>query len=369
MLTTAQLRALPAGPPVHLPSTVGWDPRAAPCERTDAEGHVVPSPMDDRGEPEDPSCPPHRVHDAPEVEALRRKLARHNGIVGLEIFHPGDDPVEIVRVYRRDGFVVVADCLDQTQLASLRSGWSRALGQILAAPADAGRRHMHETGRLPHRYSYGSSAATRQQSGWLEWASLVDIPTTTPVLAEIFGGMERYIVAGMGGEVCLPGAMEYQRLHMDGAEPSQMPVERASHAHVLSEQLSQLRLQGTDPRGSGVGTGGRDSKSAGHLPNSLAWQRRAVELTPCGLTIAHAPSIVSSGIAAEELPDLGCTPGHMLFGSGLVTINFLVSDMTTENGPIRQIPGSHTSTQPIPRPSDEPPWMKYSTLVGAKAGT
>ena len=185
---------------------------------------------------------------------------------------------------------------------------------------------MGETGRLPHRYSYGSSAATRQQSGWLEWASIVDLPTTTPILAEIFGSMDQYVVGGMGGEVCLPGAMEYQRLHMDGAEPSHMPAERAKHAHVLEERLAQLPSRGTDPRGAGAGDG-RHSRS------SLAWERRAVELTP-----------------------------------GLVTINFLVSDMTTENGPIRQIPGSHTSTQPIPHPADEPMWMKMSTLVGAKAG-
>jgi hypothetical protein len=55
------------------------------------------------------------------------------------------------------------------------------------------------------------------------------------------------------------------------------------------------------------------------------------------------------------------TPPH-------VTINFLMTDSTWENGPIRQIPGSHVSRQPPPTPEDEPEWMRLSTLVGAPAG-
>jgi hypothetical protein len=50
-------------------------------------------------------------------------------------------------------------------------------------------------------------------------------------------------------------------------------------------------------------------------------------------------------------------------------INFLMSDLTVENGPIRQIPGTHTSMQTPPSPGEEPNWMRWSTLVGATAGT
>ena len=110
----------------------------------------------------------------------------------------------------------------------------------------------------------------------------------------------------------------------------QLPDGRFEHASSLAEQQGDfLAAAGNSPLGAAAAAaGGPDAD-----PESLAWQRRAIEMTP-----------------------------------GLVTINFLVSDMTTENGPIRQIPGSHTSTQPIPTPADEPPWMRYSTLVGAKAG-
>ncbi len=286
------MTSLPSNPPppVHVPvDGIGWDIQALPCERTDEEGRVVPAP-----EPlEDPRSPSVRAYDHPEVRALRADLALNNGIKGLEIFSPGDDPAEICRVYRRDGFVVVRDCLTPAQLEQLRSGCSKALQMIMDIEPDAGRQIMHETGRLPHRYSYGSSAVTRQQSAWIEWASLVDLPTTTPILEQIFGGSDQYAVTGMGGEIALPGAMEYQRLHMDGAEPSQMPAGRFEHAVLLADtQSSLIAAAGNSPLGAGANDGA----------DSLAWQRRAIEMTP-----------------------------------GLVTINFLVSDMTTENGPSERL--------------------------------
>ena len=52
----------------------------------------------------------------------------------------------------------------------------------------------------------------------------------------------------------------------------------------------------------------------------------------------------------------------------VVTINFPMSDLTHANGPVRQIPGSHTSQQPAPSPQHEPEWMRLSTLVGAPVG-
>ena len=52
----------------------------------------------------------------------------------------------------------------------------------------------------------------------------------------------------------------------------------------------------------------------------------------------------------------------------MVTINFLMSDLTWENGPIRQIPGTQARPGPPPTLADEPEWMRLSTLVGAPAG-
>jgi ectoine hydroxylase-related dioxygenase (phytanoyl-CoA dioxygenase family) len=44
-------------------------------------------------------------------------------------------------------------------------------------------------------------------------------------------------------------------------------------------------------------------------------------------------------------------------------------DLTSEKGPIRQIPGSHRSRAPIPRLADEPEWMRLSTICPLPAGS
>jgi hypothetical protein len=41
---------------------------------------------------------------------------------------------------------------------------------------------------------------------------LIDLPTTTPILKAIFQS-DDYYCGGGGGDVCLPGAIECQRLH------------------------------------------------------------------------------------------------------------------------------------------------------------
>ena len=73
---------------------------------------------------------------------------------------------------------------------------------------------------------------------------------------------------------------------------------------------------------------------------------------------------------AERAEDLDYGTARMILERTppLVTINFLMSDLSWENGPIRQIPGTHTSVQRPPSPRYEPGWMKTSTLVGALAG-
>jgi hypothetical protein len=72
----------------------------------------------------------------------------------------------------------------------------------------------------------------------------------------------------------------------------------------------------------------------------------------------------------EHLDELDLAAARMILERTppQVTINFLMSDMSWENGPIRQIPGTHTSVQRPPSPKWEPDWMKTSTLVGASAG-
>jgi hypothetical protein len=234
----------------------------------------------------DPSCAGWvREFDDPNVAQLRERLKNHNGIRGLEIVSPSE--VErAAELFHRDGFVVVADAIRPEQLARMRSAADRAIDEMLAVDPDCS--VGGGAGGLPHRYSFGSSSASRHMLHTNEWVELIDMPTTTPIITAIFGS-PNYIVIGGGGDIAMPGSIEYQGLHSDNtwAEP-------------------------------------------------------------------HDPS---GRITMREMP----VPA--------VTINFPMIDLTTENGPIRQIPGTQNSREPIPSLYNEPEWMKLSTLCPAPAGS
>ena len=120
----------------------------------------------------DPACAGWtRSYDDPNVVQFREKLNRHNGIRGLEVL----DPSEIERaaeLFHRDGFVVVRDLLGPEQLARLKAATERALEAMLAVDptcaAGGG------AGGLPHRFSFGSSSASRHMLHEDERVDLVD---------------------------------------------------------------------------------------------------------------------------------------------------------------------------------------------------
>ena len=287
---------------------VGWDGNTPVNETVDERGNPFPT-KPGFGVP-DPRAPGRRVYDDAEVQRLRERLHAENGIRGLDICDPGE--VErAARIFHRDGFVVVRDLLDEEHLRRFRDGSAKALRDILSVPGGGERKYMTESGRLPHRYSYGTASASRQMLHEETWAAMVDLPNTTPILAAIFGSCD-YFVLGAGGDLCLPGAVEYQHLHADVGE---------------SHRISDARLATAKALGLDIAT----EEESGEL--TLATRRRIVDYTP-----------------------------------PVVTINFAMCDLTWENGPIRQIPGSHTwQMRPVP-PAEEPEWMRLSTLVGAPAG-
>ncbi len=285
-----------------------WDAATPPNESVDEDGN--PCTINPGFGVPDPRAPGRRAYDDPDVVALREHLRAHNGIYGLEIVAP-EEVARAARIFHRDGFVVVRDVLDPQQVQRMHRACDRVLGDILATPGRQGRRYMTETNRLPHRYSYGTSSASRQMLHDAAWTAQIDLPTTTPILREIFGASD-YFVRGGGGDVCLPGAVEYQHLHWDFRDALQLPPARLQQAQALG-----IELRARDP-----------SEELG-----LAAQRMVLERTP-----------------------------------PFVTINFLLAESTWENGPIRQIPGSHAVQSSPPAPADEPEWMRLSTLVGAPAG-
>ena len=144
---------------------------------------------------------------AEEIARLREYLARENGIRGLEILEP--DAIEAaVKLFYRDGFVVVANALDSAQLDYLHQGSQREVAEILALDPD------RRGNRGSHRYSFGSASRTGHLMHLPEWTMLIDLPAVTPIVTAIFDS-PNYIVRGGGGDFCLPGAVDYQPLHSD----------------------------------------------------------------------------------------------------------------------------------------------------------
>ena len=295
---------------VTSPTSIGWDMLSPPNEYVDEFGCLVTGQVG-FGEP-DPNAPSVRQFDHPEVDQLRRYLKDKNGLQGLEICTPGEK-TRAAKIFHRDGFVVVKDALDPPRLDAIREACERNLRTILSVPHSIQRKYVQETGRLPHRYCYGTCSASRQMMHEPAWVAMIDLPTTTPILIEILGSTN-YSVWGGGGDLSLPGAIEYQHLHTDGLDlqtDGQARLER-----VRSQLATEFNL--------GRSFDNLDFKS----------QRLVMDFA---------------------------NPG--------VTINFAVTDLTWDNGPIRQIPGTHTHLSSPPPPVEEPEWMRLSTLVGVPAGS
>jgi ectoine hydroxylase-related dioxygenase (phytanoyl-CoA dioxygenase family) len=141
------------------------------------------------------------------LETQRAYLHAHSGIVGLEVLDPSEVD-RAVRIFNRDGFVVVRDALTAQQLANLKQGTDDAVRDIIALDPD------RRGNRGSHRYSFGGSSMTRSMLHRPEWQMLIDLETITPIVSAIFQSSD-YLLRACSGDFCLPGATEYQPLHSD----------------------------------------------------------------------------------------------------------------------------------------------------------
>lgn len=166
----------------------------------------------------------------PETGGLRAHLEANNGLKGLDILEPGDTK-RAVELFRRDGFVVVANVLTPEQTQFLATGCNEVIGEILAL--DEGR----AGNRGSHRYSFGGCSLTRSQLHRPEWQMLLDIPAVTELVTAIFGSPD-YVLRAASGDFCLPGAVEYQPLHSDVRDWQSATVSPFSAFHDPRGQMS-----------------------------------------------------------------------------------------------------------------------------------
>ena len=144
---------------------------------------------------------------SPEVAAKRDYLEANGGLRGLEILQPNEIE-RAVRIFNRDGFVVVENALTPDQTEFLRAGVVEVVDEIVALDVD------RDGNRGSHRYSFGGSSITLSMLHRPEWQMLVDLPTVTPIVTAIFQSSD-YLLRAASGDFCLPGAVEYQPLHSD----------------------------------------------------------------------------------------------------------------------------------------------------------
>jgi ectoine hydroxylase-related dioxygenase (phytanoyl-CoA dioxygenase family) len=143
----------------------------------------------------------------PHVVELIRHLEASNGIPSLEILKVGDVD-KIVRRFRRDGFVVVGDVLNREQISTLASGCHAVIDEVLALDP------QQQGNRGSQRYSFGGSSLTRSQLHRPEWQMLLELSDVTSLVSALFGS-DDYILRAASGDFCLPGTIDYQRLHSD----------------------------------------------------------------------------------------------------------------------------------------------------------
>ncbi|HAK50322.1 MAG TPA: hypothetical protein DCM54_00240 [Gammaproteobacteria bacterium] len=139
------------------------------------------------------------------TDALRQHLENNNSIANLEILTP-DQVSDAVRLFYRDGFVMVRDVLTPEQVSFLRAGCEREATEILSI----GRQQYPS---MMNRYSWGGASITNSLLHLEEWVMLADLPTLTPIITAIWDSSD-YHLRRCAGEFCIPGA-GYQPLHAD----------------------------------------------------------------------------------------------------------------------------------------------------------
>ncbi|MFM5894476.1 MAG: phytanoyl-CoA dioxygenase family protein [Novosphingobium sp.] len=166
----------------------------------------------------------------PQTETQRAYLEANNGIKGLEVLGVSDKE-RALSLFRRDGFVVVADVLNAEQTAFLKAGCAEVAAEILAVD-QAG----HGT-RGSHRYSFGGSSLTRSQLHRPEWQMMLQVPLVDELVSAIFGSGD-YALRAASGDFCLPGATGYQPLHSDVSDWINPALSKFSSFHDPRGQLT-----------------------------------------------------------------------------------------------------------------------------------
>jgi len=228
------------------------------------------------------------------------------------------------------------------------------------------------------------------------WTRRYDDPGVSALRVRMW---ERNGIRGL--EVCEPGEVERAAalFHRDGfvAVSDAVPPKQLDRLRDVAADVIEQLVEADPDASVGGGAGGlphRYSFGATSASRHLFHRPEWCELidmpttTPiltaifgsanyivygCGGDIAFPGAIEYQGLHSDNVwSELHDPVGRVSVRDlpvPVVHINFPLVDLTPENGPIRQIPGTQRSRAPIPALADEPEWMRFSTVCPLPAGS
>jgi hypothetical protein len=261
-----------------------------------------------------------------DVAALSAWLC-DSGLDGLEVIDPDATPdyaERAKRLFERDGFVCVK-ALGAEQNAALHARVEQNLREIFLSGGDGGSVDPNMGAKGAWRYAFGSLSKTGSCLHLPEWAALVGMPAIDEILTTIWDSPNYACYMG-GGDFVLPGS-EYQPLHSDLGDATKSEKDAATG--LLTDVLP---------------------------PD--APEREGYVYTDMSKGSANVFFDPSHRLTVMQLP----TP--------IINVHFTTVPWTTENGPLRIIPGTHRDDGEMPSLRNEPDWMKKGCcLCPLPAGT
>ena len=205
----------------------------------------------------------------------------------------------------------------------MHAGADEVFGEILSYAGADGRAYHTETGRLPHRYSYGTSSSSRQMLHHPAWAMLTELETVCPIIDAMYnpggggggggGGGEEdcWAISGAGGDMVHWPTKDLALLGgvaAGGAAALPWPAAALPscsgtccrcHCHPLL--LNLLLLNGSKP-----GNPQQQPPNTHCSAVLLRPSRERLSTSPCTATAGHLISGCRSALRASK----GALPSH-----------------------------------------------------------
>ena len=195
-------------------------------------------------------------------------------MLAIDILAP-DEIEKAATIFHRDGFVAIKDALSPEQLRFAQNGAGRVIEEQMQET------DLEKANRGFARYSFGDQLQNP------EWAQLIDLPATAPLLEMIWGSRE-YSCVGGGGDYSVPGA-EIQPLHSDIGDFFHDPLGQVTARDVPAPFIVINLLMVDFTRENGAIRFIPSTQRSRHKPPALEeepeWMKTSILCAPAGTAI------------------------------------------------------------------------------------